>query len=677
MVGQAGGGSRAGIRHKAIDRGRISSSLLICPPVITGDSRPGKAREVVTYVQETPPRAAPLKTGFFVATSPLDGEGCEPPRRTRDGSDSEDDQFLPPRAGVSRSRSRSRGEQLVAVAQQAMTYLAPADPLYTYRRQRTAAPPSSNGAWQQAGLHTEGVSVWQSYDDHPLRFERQCRPRQPAEAPWLNLPTEKLQPPPPPYPQHPPHQAAKLVRQLTHAFATRCEPRDEAGVPTPVFSPVEGSPSATALDAHGRHLLPEGLAWRSVVFDERRHAIQWPWENGAPRQQQMDLSPTASCPDPAAKFFVNTVSATTAGTHALDATVNEGLRNATAKGDGGENSTGTRGWKSFCRRHSRAADRPIDPMAPLAVKLDEEQWCMRFVADIIDSRDVAVDTAKSYFHAASGWHQRKHGIGFAGGLDMRRLPEMVKGLRRVRDKPHEAKVRRGVAPQKLRKALDKLFPSNGTSENANVRAMVTTAFQALLRGREVCSADGKSFNGELDLARGDIAALLEDRVVFFMRPAKNMRHTKGKTVPIVIGAGGELIDAHAEISEMLRLDPVARSAAADTPMFRRADGGAFTVAQLRDIVKALMRAVGEPEDEFGAHSLRIGGATALFAAGADPVHIKTMGRWSSDCWRLYVRACFESTLQWTRAAGSTPVNDVAGMKTVAAEVDMIFGTDDA
>ena len=69
-------------------------------------------------------------------------------------------------------------------------------------------------------------------------------------------------------------------------------------------------------------------------------------------------------------------------------------------------------------------------------------------------------------------------------------------------------------------------------------------------------------------------------------------------------------------------------------------------------------------------SLRIGGATALLAAGADPIHIKTMGRWSSDCWRLYVRACFEQTVQWTRRLGSQQVHDVQGSyETLAQEVD--------
>jgi hypothetical protein len=44
----------------------------------------------------------------------------------------------------------------------------------------------------------------------------------------------------------------------------------------------------------------------------------------------------------------------------------------------------------------------------------------------------------------------------------------------------------------------------------------------------------------LDLARGDIATLTAERLVFFMRPAKNMRHLKGKTVPIAMGRAAAL-----------------------------------------------------------------------------------------------------------------------------------------
>ena len=37
-----------------------------------------------------------------------------------------------------------------------------------------------------------------------------------------------------------------------------------------------------------------------------------------------------------------------------------------------------------------------------------------------------------------------------------------------------------------------------------------------------------------------------------------------------------------------------------------------------------------------------------------------MGRWSSDCYRLYVRSCFEQTIAWTAKIGSQSVHDVQG-----------------
>ena len=74
-----------------------------------------------------------------------------------------------------------------------------------------------------------------------------------------------------------------------------------------------------------------------------------------------------------------------------------------------------------------------------------------------------------------------------------------------------------------------------------------------------------------------------------------------------------------------------------------------------------MEAVGEDPSEFSTHSLRIGGATALFAAGATETVIRTMGRWSSDIYRLYTRACFEQCCEWTRRGGSQQVSDLSGI----------------
>ena len=112
---------------------------------------------------------------------------------------------------------------------------------------------------------------------------------------------------------------------------------------------------------------------------------------------------------------------------------------------------------------------------------------------------------------------------------------------------------------------------------------------------------------------------------------------------------------------MLRVDPLLPGQqAAAVPLFRHAGSvePLRTDAVLR-ITRRLMAAVGEDPMQFGTHSYRIGGATALFAAGADETVIRTLGRWSSDIHQLYVRACFERCEEWSRRAGSTTVTDVA------------------
>ena len=361
--------------------------------------------------------------------------------------------------------------------------------------------------------------------------------------------------------------------------------------------------------------------------------------------------------DHAAKYFATLAPGRDLlGSHAADATVQAGLDAATDDGKGGENSTGVRAYKSFCVKHRRAILRPIDPNAPLWVKLSEELWAMRFISELVDDRRIAVDTAKSYFGAASRWHLRKTGIGFAAGLSLKRLGEMVKGLKKLRDGP-PPQLRHGISPDQLRRGMDIVFPPT-SPENVNIRAMLATMLQGLMRGREV-GCEG-TFDQSIDLARGDIATAERERLAFFMRPAKNMRHRRGKTVPIVIGGGGIKIDACAEVVRMLELDPTPPGRAASTPMFRKADGSAFTTDDIRNLVRQIVAAIGLDPALFGAHSLRIGGATALFAAGADPIHIRTMGRWSSDCYRLYVRSCFEQTIAWTAKIGSQSVHDVQG-----------------
>ena len=331
-----------------------------------------------------------------------------------------------------------------------------------------------------------------------------------------------------------------------------------------------------------------------------------------------------------------------------------------ASGDMGRGSTGVRAWCNFCASEGTPHDRPMDPNSPLWAKLEEEMLAMQFVCALVQDRGVAPDTAACYFGHVQGWHSKEHGIRLAAGMKLSRLPAMLKGLRRVMGSNPRA-VRRGVAPSALRRGMDLLL-DRSIPAHANIRAALSLALQGLLRSAEYACDSGVRFNPAKHLTRADLVECSAERLVVMMLPCKNMRHLTGKTCPLVIGAGGEMVDAVAEVRNMLAVDPVSPLAAGTTPLFRDpATNEPLRTHRMRDVVRSVMQASGESDpSQFGTHSLRIGGATALFAAGADPTVIRTMGRWSSDCYRLYVRACFESTLKWSRLAGSTQVSDLAG-----------------
>ena len=385
--------------------------------------------------------------------------------------------------------------------------------------------------------------------------------------------------------------------------------------------------------------LEECTGLSDIVRDEAGTVVDWPWES--PKQRHTGGKRRR---------------------HRLDAIIMQGLMHSTASGDMGANSTGVRKWKAFTASMGMTPHRPMDTSAPLAARLQEEWLCMRFIAALVEDGGVLPTTAASYFGQVQGWHAKEHGVKLAAGIKLNRLPAMVKGLRRVVGEGGRA-VRRGIAPQALRRAMDACLDPD-ILEHAYMRASLSLALQGLLRGAEF-AVDGK-FNPLKHMTRADLVSITDERLVVMMRPCKNMQHLSGKTVPLIIGAGGGYVDAVREIQNLVRLlGPCSPDAAAFTPLFQMPSGRAgeqftaLTTQRVREWTRTLMASIGEQPAQFGTHSYRIGGATALFAAGADPTIIRTMGRWSSDCYRLYVRACFGQTLEWSRRCGSQMVSDVA------------------
>ena len=74
----------------------------------------------------------------------------------------------------------------------------------------------------------------------------------------------------------------------------------------------------------------------------------------------------------------------------------------------------------------------------------------------------------------------------------------------------------------------------------------------------------------------------------------------------------------------------------DKPLFLREAGEAVRREEIQHILELAAMAFGINSEQMGSHSLRIGGATALYHTVQDLERVKRFGRWKSDAFHGYL-----------------------------------------
>ena len=128
-------------------------------------------------------------------------------------------------------------------------------------------------------------------------------------------------------------------------------------------------------------------------------------------------------------------------------------------------------------------------------------------------------------------------------------------------------------------------------------------------------------------------------------------------IPILAGRGGTLRSAEL-LHIITSLDPVARGQEATTPLFRycrervrmpestRKHHQWISHQRVMNWYQSHCRAADIPNAQFvKMHSFRIGGATAMLAAGISAEEIKIRGRWASGVYEIYCRVCESRLLE--------------------------------
>lgn len=334
-------------------------------------------------------------------------------------------------------------------------------------------------------------------------------------------------------------------------------------------------------------------------------------------------------------------------------------------GAGATKSTGVKHWVRFTTVGLRqAAVRLLDPSAPIAAKLAEEDLVMRFGWWLVTQVGVSVETAEKYVSTVLAWHKRWQGVAIGGDLELHRLKQLWKGLERQYNtgyaKNREDK-RWGVRPQFLARAIAKAEvlaarDSYARVLHANYSAAAQSAFAGLLRGAEVCPP---KFDPKIEVTRADVK-FRQGHVILYCRNTKAKGKDRMRKLPIYLPAGGSLIDPVAALRRLFEVDPVPHHQRRFTPLFRDpATNASLAVSQLRSVLRVWLTDIGLPGPMYGAHSLRIGGATAFFEAGGDKLEIQTQGRWDSDAYLAYLRAAEGRVVAMSLRACSLEVKDHA------------------
>jgi hypothetical protein len=269
----------------------------------------------------------------------------------------------------------------------------------------------------------------------------------------------------------------------------------------------------------------------------------------------------------------------------------------------------------------------VTPRSPLLPAT--EITLLYFVGHL--SKSVSYATVKTYLASVSYLH-----VIFQVPFDMgsmQLLEKCLKGLKCLQGE--KRRDRRPITVNELEHLHSALRPQFTDSiDNVMLWAAFTLAFFGFLRCSEfTCNSP---FDAEYHLSRNDI--IFHPNILhaeFYEVVIK-----RSKTDPFRRGCRLTIGSSHNSLCPVRAMKTYllqSRSVQTPRPLFEFASGAPLTRNTLTSRLRSLLQSQGLDEKLYASHSFRIGAATAAGSAGLPSWLIKTLGRWTSDCYERYIR----------------------------------------
>ena len=215
---------------------------------------------------------------------------------------------------------------------------------------------------------------------------------------------------------------------------------------------------------------------------------------------------------------------------------------------------------------------------------------------------------------------------FAPFRDFDRLYLLLKGIRRAQGRSHSLPKRLPITPSLLRIIHNNLFNSSRLFEDkVMIWAAITTAFFGFLRISEYTAFRKTNYDPSTTLLFEDIR-IRNESVRLNIKSSKTDPFSQGVTVRIE--ANNTILCPVNALRHYTANHP-----SKSGPLFTFANGSFLTRADINNI----LRDTSNGAANISSHSLRIAAASTAAAMGCPKYLIQSMGRWSSDCFRRYIR----------------------------------------
>ncbi|KAL9974355.1 hypothetical protein ACROYT_G011379 [Oculina patagonica] len=246
------------------------------------------------------------------------------------------------------------------------------------------------------------------------------------------------------------------------------------------------------------------------------------------------------------------------------------------------------------------------------------------------ARTVRHGTIKLYLAAVRNLHiSCGHGDPLQGKL---LLKKVLRGILRFQGQSRS--LRQPVTPRVLLSIRPFLQGWLGAKDFLMVWAAFTLAFFGFLRCSEFTYQGVNNYRSQFELSTDAISFYPSlanpQHMSVTLKASKTDFFRQGNTLTIA-RTSASLCAVTAMQNFFLAVQPP------PGPLFSFQSGRLLTRSSVSALLRDAARQAGLPYKSLKGHSFRIGAASAAAAAGLPDWLIKVLGRWSSDCYQLYIR----------------------------------------